>query len=145
VSATLTWHERDLLARILIVDDDPIFAELTARRLTSGGHSVVVRTDATGILTEVREVSYDLLLIDVVMPGISGTLLMDALSSRDRGGLKLVFLSSKDSEELANLATQHRADGWVSKSASRGELLAKLGFILVQTARVPGNTTGGTD
>lgn len=120
------------MARILIVDDDPLFAELTARRLTGSGHEVEVRTDANGVLTDVRHGGYHILLIDVVMPGISGAQLMDALAARDRGSTKLVFLSSKDPQELAALTATHKADGYITKSASKTELASKIELILLR-------------
>jgi two-component system response regulator VicR len=118
------------VAKILIIDDDPVFAELTARRLGTGGHTVEVRHEDTEALTEVRRVEYDLLLIDVVMPGISGPLLMNVLGATEHGRLKMAFLSSTDVAKLATLAEEHNADGWVSKSATRVELLAKVDLFL---------------
>lgn len=119
------------MARLLIIDDDASFAELTARRLATGGHQVDVREEATGVLTDVRQGGYDLLLIDVNMPVVSGPRLMDALAARDRGRLKLAFMSSLDPSELAALARKHKADGWISKSASRSELLSKIDLLLL--------------
>lgn len=124
------------MARILIIDDDPVFAELTARRLSTGGHTVEVRHEATGILTEIRRVEYDLLLIDVVMPGISGPLLMSALGASDSARPRLAFLSSTDVAKLASLAEEHKADGWISKSTTRVELLAKVDLIIRRSTAV---------
>lgn len=117
------------MARVLLIDDDPVFAELTARRLATGGHLVDVRHEATGAMGEVRPENYELVLIDVVMPGISGTLLMDALGMRAKRP-PLVFLSSMDVPRLAALTEQHGADGWISKSASRIELLERVDLFL---------------
>jgi DNA-binding response OmpR family regulator len=118
------------LARILLIDDDPVFAELTARRLATGGHQVEVRHEATGAMAEVRKVEYDLVLIDVVMPGISGPVLMEALGRDARIGPALVFLSSEDIARLVALSEQHKADGWISKSATRVELLERVELFL---------------
>lgn len=118
------------MARILLIDDDPMFAELTARRLATGGHDVQVRHEATGAVSQIGEIDYDLVLIDVVMPGISGPLLMDALGRGSRSRPALVFLSSEDISRLITLTEQHRADGWISKSASRVELLERVDLFL---------------
>lgn len=117
------------MARILLIDDDPVFAELTARRLATGGHQVDVRHEATGAMAEVGPESYGLVLIDVVMPGISGPLLMDALGARAKRPA-LVFLSSIDVPRLARLTEEHGADGWISKSATRIELLERVDLFL---------------
>jgi DNA-binding response OmpR family regulator len=115
--------------RILLIDDDPVFAELTARRLATGGHQVDVRHEATGAVADVRPETYALVLVDVVMPGISGTLLLDVLGSRTNRPA-LVLLSSIDIPQLAALAEQHGADGWISKSATRVELLERVDVFL---------------
>lgn len=128
--AVIRQLTRGLLARILLIDDDPVFTELTVRRLATGGHQVEVRHEATGAISEIRQVDYDLVLIDVVMPGISGPLLMEALGRGGRRGPALVFLSSEDVTRLIKLTEQHKADGWISKSVSRVELLERVDLFL---------------
>jgi DNA-binding response OmpR family regulator len=124
------------VARILLIDDDPVFAELTARRLATGGHDVDIRHEATGALGEIRPEIYRLVLIDVVMPGISGTLLMDALGVRTQRP-PLVFLSSVDVARLAVLTEEHGADGWISKAATRVELLERVDLFLKRGPSLP--------
>jgi CheY-like chemotaxis protein len=126
------------LAYVLIIDDDPVFAELTSRRLMTGGHRVDVRHEANGALVaEVRRAQYDVVLVDVVMPGISGPTMVDALGASPLGRPALLFFSSADVSELANLAVTHGADGWISKSATRVDLLERVELALKRRSNPP--------
>ena len=126
------------MAHILIIDDDPVFAELTARRLMTGGHRVEMRHEARGaVVAEVRQAHYDLVLVDVVMPGISGPMLVDALGPNKSTWPAMMFFSSSDASELAGLAERHGADVWISKSASRVELLERIELVLKRHSDPP--------
>ena len=60
------------MARILLAEDDPSMRGFLARALTKAGHLVVAVSDGDEAVTRLAEGAYDLLLADIVMPGIDG-------------------------------------------------------------------------
>jgi CheY-like chemotaxis protein len=112
------------MAKIMIIDDDPIFAEVTLQRLQTSGHLVEVHDGALGALTAIRLGNFDVVVVDVFMPAIQGTRLTELIRERGQGSPRVVLTSSMDTEELSKLAVKHGADAWVSKSANRAELNA---------------------
>ena len=60
------------MARIMVVDDEPAVAQAIADILTEGGHETIVARFGPGLLADVTDREYDLLIIDIVMPEISG-------------------------------------------------------------------------
>ena len=73
------------MARIILIDDDRVFARLVEARLQADGHEVHWSEGAFGVLTEVRRGRYQFILVDVQMPGIEGPALVDCLRSRGIG------------------------------------------------------------
>lgn len=118
------------MARILIVDDDPSFGELARQRLLSMGHTVDFHLGAFGTLNRARQ-GYDAVVLDVYMPALDGTRLIHEI--RGTAGLekiKIVLASSMDPERLRELAAKHGADGFISKSSSKAELVRAVDFVL---------------
>lgn len=108
---------------ILIIDDDPLYGEMTRQRLERAGYTVDFLESPFGSLGQMLSRSYDLLILDVNMPGMRGTSLAE-LVQKTRGleQSKILFLSSMDPSHLQSLASQYRARG-LSKSASNEQLV----------------------
>ena len=104
------------MARILIVDDDSVFAWLTQRKLQNAGHVVAVRGGPMGAFADVKEGGYDLLLLDLRMPALSGADIVRMLRSRKGITTKIVLFSSADEEELAEQARKLGVEGYASKA-----------------------------
>lgn len=80
--------------RILVVDDEAEIAELLCEILQLAGHEVDVADSGGSALRRVAEVKYDLVLSDMRMPGMDGTMLYDALCKRDPGlSERLAFIT----------------------------------------------------
>lgn len=119
------------MATILLVDDDPIFNLLTRRRLERAGHAVTVIDGALGVMSALKGASFDLLLLDIFMPGLSGVDLVRMIRSRETlAPLKIVLHSSADEDRLAALAAQLEVDGHVRKSGTMTELLDVIDAVL---------------
>jgi CheY-like chemotaxis protein len=101
--------------KVLVVDDDPIILEVTRERLEGVGHEVHVRDQALGTSQWIAGNSPDVLLVDVMMPALSGAELASLLKRR---GLNLVIIlySSKSMVELKTLVRETGAVGAISKS-----------------------------
>ncbi len=118
------------MANILIIDDDPVYAEMLEQRLTRAGHRASVHIGPFGGTLAARKEGLDLIVLDVFMPGLDGGSLL-ALMRRD--GIRrprVLLCSSMDPAPLRDLAVKIHADGWVTKSAGRLQLLARVDQLL---------------
>jgi len=103
------------LARIILIDDDALFANLVRRRLSSNGHEVEYNEGAFGALTAVRRGTWDVILVDVQMPEIQGPKLVEILRSRGVGSASILLMSSIPEPELESTARSYGADGYICK------------------------------
>lgn len=128
----LALDGRPEMKRILIIDDDVNFGELTRRRLERLGFVVKFHPGPMGAMPELLTGKYDAVLLDMNMPGLTGTEVMRMIRSSSSGSIKVMFFSSMDVPDLRRLAEAHGADGYVSKGASSKEfeirLKAMMGF-----------------
>jgi len=111
--------------RILIIEDEtPILATLRTD-LTEAGHTVSgCGTGEEGLVTA-RNGSFDLIILDIGLPGMSGLEVAAAL--REEGDTTpLIFLSARDSEEDIVQGLDLGADGYMTKPFSVAELRARL-------------------
>jgi CheY-like chemotaxis protein len=124
------------MAKILIIDDDPIYSDMTRQRLERAGHEVTLHSGPRGATVAARKPGIDLILLDVFMPALCGPELLDLMRQNHREPIaKVIFSSSMDADPLRALAEQHKAHGSIPKSAARGELLS-----LVEAVLKPGET-----
>jgi DNA-binding response OmpR family regulator len=115
------------VANILIIDDDANYATMTQQRLERAGHLVNVHIGPFGATKIASQLGIDLILLDVFMPGLSGPQLLEVMrQNRTVAQAKVIFCSSMDAGPLKALAEEHKADGFVPKSAERQELLATV-------------------
>jgi DNA-binding NarL/FixJ family response regulator len=119
------------LARILIIDDDPVYSDLAKQRLERAGHDVEVHLGPFGATVAARKPGLDLIVLDVFMPALEGPDLLELMRQNNpRGMVKVIFCSSMDDGPLRELATRHQADGSVSKSSGRDEFLKAVQAVL---------------
>jgi CheY-like chemotaxis protein len=113
--------------RILIIDDDDIARELLCSTLKRLGHEVHELATAIGATRAIFQHNIDAVVVDVMLPDISGDKLARVLRQNPRGqSLAIVLVSSRPIDELRALALVAQADGVVPKSNIRGGLEAAL-------------------
>jgi DNA-binding response OmpR family regulator len=119
------------MAKILIIDDDPVYSDMTQQRLERAGHEVLVHLGPFGASAAANDSNLDLIVLDVFMPGLAGPDLLELMRKNNmRQRARVVFCSSMDSEPLARLAREHHADASISKAASRSEFLDLIKRVL---------------
>jgi CheY-like chemotaxis protein len=113
---------------VLVVEDDPLIRELLREVLASLGYQVIEAGSGTEALQKAasQKERIDLLLTDVVMPGMNGRELADALR-RERPGLRILYLSGYTQDILIRQGVLERGAALVQKPLTTG--------ILAQTIR----------
>jgi DNA-binding response OmpR family regulator len=119
------------MARILVIDDDEVSSKLTRVRLTGAGFDVTCHHGPFGSLHAVRRGDYDLILLDILMPALDGSRIMQLIrSTPELQKTKILLYSSMDPEELDRLAQSHGAEGYLSKSCSVDALVARISAMI---------------
>jgi DNA-binding response OmpR family regulator len=122
-------------ARVLIAEDDPLQAELVRRYLECDGHVSTVVRDGHAALEQVRRDPPDLLVLDVMLPGISGIDVCRRL--RADSGLPVLMLTARVTEDDLLLGLDSGADDYLTKPYSPRELVARARTLLRRVARAP--------
>lgn len=118
----------DLATRILIVDDDPGIRELTAEFLSAHGYQVAGAADAAAMRAALAQERYDLIVLDVMMPGEDG---LSVLRTLDRAtGPAVIMLSAIGGEVDRIVGLEMGADDYIAKPANPRELLARIRSVL---------------
>jgi two-component system, OmpR family, KDP operon response regulator KdpE len=117
--------------RILVVDDDPQIRRVMRVTLTGQGYEVDDAKSGDAALEKVREARFDLVLLDMNMPGLGGIETCRAIRSQSE--IAVVMLTVRDSEEDKVAALDAGADDYVTKPYNAPELLARIRAALRRT------------
>ena len=115
-------------ASILVVDDDPGVLDVVAFTLRREGFDVDEEREGPAALEAARSRSYDLVILDVMLPQLSGTDVCRAL--RAESDVPIVMLTARDAELDRVIGLELGADDYVTKPFSTAELLSRVRAIL---------------
>jgi two-component system alkaline phosphatase synthesis response regulator PhoP len=115
--------------RILVVEDDRTLRQTLSFNLTREGYDVTTAGDGETALEAARNQRLDLVLLDVMLPGMSGVEVLRVLR-RDGIGTPVIMVSAKGDEIDRVVGLQVGADDYVTKPFSRPELLARIEAVL---------------
>ena len=117
-----------MTARLLVVDDEPRTAELTAELFRRAGYAVDVAGSGTEALERVRSVSPDLMLLDYEMPDMEAPEVLDTLrSGADRIAFPVIILTgARHSAGDQVLGIERGATDYIAKGTDRQVLLARV-------------------
>ena len=119
-------------ARLLVVDDEPNILELLSVSLRFAGFEVATATNGADALHAARDFSPDLMVLDVMMPGLDGFAVARQLrSSGDR--TPVLFLTAKDATEDRVQGLTLGGDDYVTKPFSLEEVVARIRAVLRRT------------
>jgi len=121
---------------VLVVDDETEMAALLARGLAGEGYQVDVATDGIRAITLAGDQRYDLAVLDVMMPGMSGFELCRRL--RDQvPGIGIILLTARDAVDDRVRGLDAGADDYLTKPFAFAELAARLRALRRREAHVP--------
>ncbi|QDZ14781.1 response regulator transcription factor [Humibacter ginsenosidimutans] len=116
------------MTRILLVEDEEALSEPLAFLLRREGYEVAVADTGPGALAEFDRDGADLVLLDLMLPGMPGTEVCKQL--RSRSAVPIIMLTAKDSEVDIVVGLELGADDYVTKPYSTRELLARIRAVL---------------
>ncbi len=116
------------MTRILVVEDEDSFSDPLSYLLRREGYDVAVADDGTTALEEFDRNGADLVLLDLMLPGLPGTEVCRQL--RARGNVPVIMLTAKDSEIDKVVGLELGADDYVTKPYSSRELVARVRAVL---------------
>ena len=116
------------MTRILVVEDEAAIAEPLAHMLGREGFEVQLVADGTSALEEFDRRGADLILLDLMLPGTSGTEVCRQLRSRSQ--VPIIMLTAKDGEVDKVVGLELGADDYVTKPFSSRELVARVRAVL---------------
>jgi two-component system, OmpR family, response regulator RegX3 len=116
------------MTKILVVEDEESFSEALAYLLGREGFDVTLADSGTKAIEEFDRVGADLVLLDLMLPGLSGTEVCKLL--RQRSAVPIIMLTAKDSEIDKVVGLELGADDYVTKPYSSRELVARIRAVL---------------
>jgi adenylate cyclase len=112
---------------LLVVDDNDMNRDMLSRRLARRGYTVAVAADGQQALQMIHEQSFDLVLLDIMMPGMSGTEVLKALRQRySLASLPIIMVTAKDQSEDIVEALKLGANDYVTKPLDFPVVLARM-------------------
>lgn len=119
------------MGNILIVEDDPNIRKLVRVNLVKRGYAVTEAVDSREAITQFQEAPFDLVLLDLMLPGMSGVDVCTWI--RARSDVPIIVLSARLEEDLKVAALDAGADDYVTKPFGQEELLARVRAFLRRT------------
>ncbi|ORI24017.1 response regulator transcription factor [Rhodococcus sp. 1168] len=116
------------MTNVLIVEDEESLAEPLAFILRKEGFEVTVAVDGPSALAEFDRAGADIVLLDLMLPGMSGTDVCKQL--RSRSGVPVIMVTARDSEIDKVVGLELGADDYVTKPYSARELIARIRAVL---------------
>ena len=115
------------MARILVVEDDPDIAELILHYLHRAEHSTTHLTSGAHVLPHLRTHPADLVILDIMLPGIDGMAVCDALRrDTSTSRLPIIMLTARGDEAVRVAGLERGGDDYVTKPFSPRELVARV-------------------
>ncbi len=119
------------MPRILVVEDDPDIAELIVHYLQNAGHTTVRLSNGLDVLRQLRREPMDLVVLDVMLPGLNGMGVCDAIrADAATAHLPIIMLTARGEEADRIRGLETGADDYMTKPFSPKELVARAAAVL---------------
>jgi DNA-binding response OmpR family regulator len=127
------------MARVMVVDDDVTVREVVVTYLRAAGYDVGEAADGESALAELREQRADLIVLDLMLPGIDGLEVCRRIRAKD-DDVPVIMLTALGSESDRVIGLERGADDYVTKPFSPRELVLRVDSVL----RRAGERSGAT-
>jgi two-component system, OmpR family, response regulator ResD len=124
-------------ATVLVVDDEPTIVEIVGRYMERAGFETYTAPDGYKALDLATEHRPDLVVLDVMLPGIDGIEVMERLQERPGPPIAVILLTARGEESDRLVGLRHGADDYVVKPFSPAELVARVEAVLRRTTPAP--------
>lgn len=119
--------------RILVVDDEPDTVDLLTLTLNPAGYQIEHAFSGQEALERFHQDAYDLILLDIMMPDVSGFDVFQTLQSEQKNPPPVIFLTAKDRPEDIEKGEALGAASYLVKPATRGSLLDAIHAALYES------------
>lgn len=123
-------------AKIMVVDDEPEITEIIEAFLDNAGYTVKVENTSEMAIKRAKEIMPDLILLDIMMPGIDGYTICNAIKEdAELASTPVIFLTGKDSKDDQGRSFQVGGDMFIKKPFSCERLLEIVNIVLLSVGR----------
>ncbi|MEW9698331.1 response regulator transcription factor [Paenibacillus sp. SI8] len=118
--------------KILVIEDEPTLARLLSYNLSQEGYDTKVVDHGGDGLQEALQQSYELIILDIMLPGLNGFEILAKL--RQKGNrTPVIILTARNAEDEVVQGLKHGADDYITKPFGVAELLARVSAVLRRT------------
>ncbi len=128
------------MTRVLVVEDEESFSDALSYMLRREGFEVAIAVTGPDALSEFDRSGADLVLLDLMLPGLSGTEVCRTL--RQRSNVPVIMLTARDGEIDKVVGLELGADDYVTKPFSSRELVARIRAVLRRRGEPESEATG---
>jgi two-component system response regulator ResD len=134
-AATISATSPESRGTVLVVDDEPTIVDVVARYLARAGFETCEAFDGPGALAAAREHAPDLVVLDVMLPGLDGIEVMRRLHDQPGEPVAVILLTARAEQCDRLIGLRRGADDYVVKPFSPAELVARVEAVLRRAAR----------
>ncbi|TXK84181.1 response regulator transcription factor [Paenibacillus sp. N3.4] len=118
--------------KILVIEDEPTLARLLSYNLSQEGYDTKVVDHGGDGLQEALQQMYDLIILDIMLPGLSGFEILAKLRQKGNS-TPVIILTARNAEDEVVQGLKHGADDYITKPFGVAELLARVSAVLRRT------------
>jgi DNA-binding response OmpR family regulator len=123
--------EAVMAKKILVVDDEKDMLFMLRFRLEAEGYAIITAEDGIEAYSKIIEEKPDLVLLDILLPGIDGLQLCRKLKdNQDTVRIPVIMLTASNVQEVGRKCSEAGADGYLKKPFDSLDLLSKVKFLL---------------
>ena len=123
-------------ARVLVVDDEPEITEIVETFLSEAGYQVKVENSPAEAVKKAREFKPDVILLDIMMPGVDGYSVCEEIKSDPAfASTPVIFLTGKDRTDDMGRSFRSGGDMFIKKPFSCERLLEIVNIVLLSTGK----------
>lgn len=123
-------------AKVLVIDDEPEITDIVETFLTESGYEVEVENSPANALEKARKTRPDLILLDIMMPGLDGyDVCQEFKKDPDLAHVPVIFLTGKDRSDDMGRSFKAGGDMFIKKPFSCERLLEIVNIVVMSTGR----------